>query len=119
MIMLIDNNISDMKRLKECVEICYPNSEVAIFLNSEDALRYIQSENSSVDLCFTAVVMSGVSGFKITEALKKKDKRARIVFFCDTAEYANDAWRLYVNDYLLKPITAEKVRHTLKSCETA
>lgn len=113
MILLIENNVSDMKKLKECVDICYPNSETALFANSDEALNYIRSDDVFVELCFTAVVMSGASGFKIAQEIKRKDKRSKVVFVCDTPEYAGDAWRYCVNDYLLKPITAEKVRHTL------
>ena len=47
---------------------------------------------------------------------KKLNKKAKLVFMSDTPDYAAEAWHYYVNDYLLKPITAESVRRTLTSC---
>ena len=79
-------------------------------------MQFIQSERFSVDLCFTAVVMRGVSGFELTAELRNRNRAAKIVFVSGTPDYAIDAWQYYVNDYLITPITHEGIQHTLKSC---
>ncbi|MGN0182346.1 MAG: LytR/AlgR family response regulator transcription factor [Candidatus Ornithomonoglobus sp.] len=114
MIMLIEHNEDDMKKLKKYVMQCYPGEEIADFNNSRQALINIQSENFDITMCFTAVVMPEVSGFRIARELRSRSKRTKIVFVCDTPDYAVEAWQHRVNDYLLKPVTAEKVKHTQK-----
>ena len=57
--------------------------------------------------------MPGSSGFGITEELRNRNKKAKLVFVSDTPDYAEDAWKYHVNDYLLKPITTETWRHLM------
>lgn len=114
MIMLIENNEDDMKKLKRYVMQCYPDRKLVLFNNPQQALDYIRSNALTVTMCFTEVVMPEVSGFRIAGELRSRSKRSKIVFVCDTPDYAADAWQYGVNDYLLKPVSAEKVRHTQK-----
>lgn len=116
LIMLVENNVNEMERLKSCVSQCYPDSDVVPFTESTDALEFIKSDKLSVDMCFTAVIMPKVTGFGLVTELKKHNKTAKIVFVSDTPDYAIDAWQHFANDYLLTPITYESIKHTLSSC---
>ncbi|MGN0107321.1 MAG: LytR/AlgR family response regulator transcription factor [Hominilimicola sp.] len=113
--MIVENNAEDMRKLQSFVAKCYADSDIIAFTNSSDALNFIQSGKFSVDLCFTEVVMPGVSGFKLVTELREYNKQSKAVFIADTAEYAVEAWRYHVTDYLLKPVTLENVTHTLKA----
>ena len=66
LIMLVENNIDELRNLQRYVSECYTDSDIVPFSDSSDAMQFIQSERFSVDLCFTAVVMRGVSGFELT-----------------------------------------------------
>ena len=66
LIMLVENNIDKLRNLQRYVSECYMDSDIMPFSDSSDAMQFIQSERFSVDLCFTAVVMRGVSGFELT-----------------------------------------------------
>ena len=66
LIMLVENNIDKLRNLQRYVSECYTDSDIMPFSDSSDAMQFIQSERFSVDLCFTAVVMRGVSGFELT-----------------------------------------------------
>lgn len=116
LIMIVENNAEDMKKLQSYVEQCYCDSDIITFISSSDALNFIRSGKFSVDLCFTEVAMPGVSGFKLVTELREYNKQSKAVFIADTAEYAVEAWRYHVTDYLLKPVTLENVMHTLESC---
>lgn len=116
LIMIVENNAEDMKKLQSYVAQCYCDSDIITFINSSDALNFIRSGKSSVDLCFTEVVMPGVSGFKLVTELRENNKHSKAVFIADTAEYAVEAWKYNLNDYVLKPVTLESVVHTLESC---
>ena len=116
LIMLVENNIDELRNLQRYVSECYTDSDIVPFSDSSDAMQFIQSDRFSVDLCFTAVVMPIVSGFELTTELRNHNKTAKVVFVSGTPDYAIDAWQYHVNDYLLTPITLESVRHTLKSC---
>lgn len=116
LIMLVENNADELRRLQRFVAECYPSSDIMPFADSKKAMDCIRSDKFSIDMCFTDIVMPGASGFEIVKELRKHNKKAKLVFISDTPDYAAEAWRYYVNDYLLKPITAESVRRTLRSC---
>ena len=116
LIMLVENNIDELRNLQRYVSECYTDSDIMPFSDSSDAMQFIQSERFSVDLCFTAVVMPIVSGFELTTELRSRNKYAKVVFVSGTPDYAIDAWQYHVNDYLITPITLEGIQHTLKSC---
>ncbi|MCI5892721.1 MAG: response regulator [Clostridiales bacterium] len=119
MIMLVENNDDDMRNLKICVAECYPDSDIIAFSDPAEALEFIRSDKAVVDLCFTEVVMRGVTGFRLVSALRERNKASKVVFLADTSDYAIDAWRYNANDYLLKPVTLKSVEHTLSSVSHA
>ena len=115
LIMLVENNADELRRLQHFVADCYPNSDIMPFADSRKAMECIRSDKFSIDMCFTDIVMPSVTGFGLVKELRKHNKKAKLVFMSDTPDYAAEAWHYYVNDYLLKPITAESVRRTLTS----
>ena len=116
LILLVENNIDELRNLQRCVSECYTDSDIVPFSDSSDAMQFIQSDRFSVDLCFTEVVMPIVSGFELTAELRSRNRYTKIVFVSETFDYAIDAWQYHVNDYLITPITLEGIQHTLKSC---
>lgn len=116
LIMLVENKGDNLRKLQSCVAECYPNSDIMPFTDSNKAMACIRSDKFSIDMCFTDIVMPSVTGFGLVKELRKHNKKAKLVFMSDTPDYAAEAWHYYVNDYLLKPITAESVRRTLTSC---
>ena len=116
LIMLVENNADELRRLQSCVAECYPNSDIFPFTDSKKAMDCICSDKFVIDMCFTDIAMPGSNGFGLVKELRKYNKKAKLVFISDTPDYAEEAWHYYVNDYLLKPITAENVRRTLTSC---
>ena len=63
-------------------------------------------------MCYTEVVLKGMSGIALAKELKKKGEDIQINFISDTQEYALDAWKLFINDYLLKPVSLSAVQHS-------
>lgn len=115
-ILLIQKDYGELMNLKKCVSSCYPDSHIHSFTDSIKALDFIDDTEIAIDLCFTTVKMEGVSGIMIVQKLRDNNLDTKIVFMSDTNEYAMDAWKLHVNDYLLEPVTMESVSRTLTSC---
>ena len=75
----------------------------------------IDKTGETIDVCFTKVKMRSISGIQIAPKLREKNARIKIVFISDTDEYALDAWQCGINDYLLEPITKEKVQQSINN----
>lgn len=115
-ILLIDNDISGLKLLKKYVAYFYKDCEIIEFSDPKNAYDFIESKGYNIDICYTAVMMPSVTGFQIANQLKKINKNTDVVFLSISPEYALDAWKYSVVDYLLKPVTYEKVKHAVASC---
>lgn len=115
-ILLIDNDKSDLMLLKKYVAYFYKECEIVEFSDSKDAYDFIGTEEHPVDICYTAVKMPCVTGFQIAKQLKKLNKDTKVVFLSVSPDYAIDAWKHSVADYLLKPVTYEKIEHAAASC---
>ncbi len=110
-IVLVQKNKKELKNLISCVKAVYPKDIVIGFEDPQHALGY--AEEKKVDVCYADVEMPTTSGFALTEALRKTNKKVVVNLIADCTDYAVDAWRMHVNDYLLKPVTKESVRHTV------
>ena len=115
-ILLIQNEPYALFRLEQYVRQYYPSDSITSFTDSTAAMEFIEKQSPPVDLCFTPVKTDGPSAMQVTKALRKRSGTVKIVLTAKSNEYALDAWTLGVNDYLLEPITAESVQHTLSSC---
>lgn len=116
LIMLVENNADELRILQSCVAECYPDSEIVLFNDSKKAMDCIRSDKFLIDMCFTDIVMPETSGFGLVKELRRHNKKAKLVLISDTPDYAEEAWKYHVNDYLMKPITTKSVRRTLTSC---
>ncbi len=116
LILLVENNIDELRNLQRYVSECYTDSDIVPFSDSSDAMQFIQSDRFSIDLCFTKIMMPSVSGFKIAKELKIKNPYAKIVFMEYTPEYAGEAWKYGASDYIVTPVTKAAVNHAKIAC---
>lgn len=66
------------------------------------------------DVVFLDIRMPGLSGIEIAEAMKQESPATQIVFVTAYDQYAIDAFEKGAVDYLLKPITYDRLQNTIK-----
>ena len=71
-------------------------------------------ENHRVDAMFLDIAMPGLSGIELARVLARFEHPPDIVFVTAHEEYAVEAFEINVVDYLLKPLTAERVGESLR-----
>lgn len=77
---------------------------IALAPNGLEALRIIDDENP--DVAFLDIKMPGLSGLEVAQRI---DSKARLVFVTAYDQYAVDAFEHEAVDYLLKPVTDERL----------
>ncbi len=112
-IMLVQNNKKELKHLISCVAAVFPEDQVIGFDNPIRAMDY--ATKNQVDMCFADVEMKSTSGFALAEKLRNCNKNVRINLISDVIDYAIDAWRFHINDYIVRPITTEAIKHTIEA----
>ncbi|MFD3257859.1 response regulator [Paenibacillus lentus] len=77
--------------------------------DGKEALRLVQEHD--VDFLLSDIRMEGMDGLQLAEQLKQRFPRVRVIMISgyEDFEYARQAIRLGVSDYLLKPVDIEEL----------
>ena len=90
---------------------------VAKAANGLDALRLI--DELAPDVVFLDIQMPGLSGLGLAEKLAEDGKAPHIVFITAHNQYAVQAFEHSAFDYLLKPVSAERLARTVVKLKAA
>lgn len=71
-------------------------------------------DNNSIELLFLDIKIPGITGMEIARTLKDKENSPYIIFTTAYDEYAVEAFQLSAVDYLLKPISDQRLEESLK-----
>ena len=95
--------------LKDRLAALWPELEViALAANGPEALRLI--DDHVPDMVFLDIRMPGLTGLEVAGRI---DAKTRIVFVTAFDQYAVDAFEREAVDYLLKPVTDERLQKTI------
>ena len=102
--------------LKSALEAAWPELDVvALAPNGTDALRLIESERP--DVAFLDIRMPGLTGLEVAAELADRLDEGvpvpRLVFVTAYDEFALEAFDLAAVDYLLKPVSPERIAKTV------
>ncbi|RJX38003.1 response regulator [Paenibacillus pinisoli] len=108
---IVDDEPLSVKRLNRIlsesgtVEVC------GAFLSPLEACQY--AEENPFDVAFLDISMPEIDGMSLSERLTELHPSIHIVFVTGYDEYAVQAFEMNALDYLMKPVTAERVARTL------
>ncbi len=87
-------------------------SKIVTTDNVLEALRFLQQER--YDLVFVDVQMPGMNGLELSQVLRQFAQPPRIIFVTAYDDYAVQAFQLDAVDYLLKPVSQERLEQALE-----
>jgi DNA-binding LytR/AlgR family response regulator len=85
--------------------------EYAVFPNGFELIAALE-RGKRFDIFCLDIIMPGFSGIEVAKAIREFDKAAPIVFFTSSPEFALESYSVRAVNYILKPITQEKLFHT-------
>ena len=107
-IVAVDDEKMALQALSNAIRESAPEAELHSFRWGEDALEFAQK--NSVDVVFLDIEMPGETGIQLAERLTNGNRKVNIIFVTGFGQYRDAAFDLHASGYLMKPITAEKVR---------
>ena len=110
-ILVVDNEINALKVLYEAVSEVMPDENIIKFQYSIDAINY--SKENIIDIAFLDIKMENINGIELAKRLKMTNNKMNIIFTTGFTDYTLDALNLHASDYILKPITPQKVKKAL------
>ncbi|WP_261303310.1 response regulator transcription factor [Paenibacillus andongensis] len=108
---IVDDELLSLKWLKNVlsesgeIEICQT------FLSPHEACEYVKE--NLVHVAFLDISMPEVNGISLSGMLHKLDASIDVVFVTAYDDYAVRAFEISALDYLMKPVTAERLALTL------
>jgi two-component SAPR family response regulator len=91
----------------------HPEVQVAgAFTDTLTATAFL-SDNDDIGLAFVDISMPGESGMTFAAKMEEAGSRLRIVFVTSHKEFALEAFDLSVVDYLVKPVSQERLERTV------
>lgn len=94
--------VSDVKELELC----------GLFETGEQLLTYLNED--PLDAVFLDIEMPGVNGLQLSEQILDLNENIDIVFVTAFNQYALEAFELHAMDYIMKPLTEERLEKTIK-----
>jgi two-component SAPR family response regulator len=85
---------------------------VGTFTDTQSAASFLL-ENADIGLAFVDISMPGESGMQFAAKLEASNSRVKVVFVTSHKEYAVKAYELSVLDYLVKPVSQERLQRTV------
>ena len=83
--------------------------------NADEAYELIK--NIDYDVVFLDVRMPGLSGTELARRIGELPKRPVIVFVSAYSEHALEAFEVEADDYLVKPVSEERLQKTIQKLE--
>jgi len=110
-IAVLDDERHALELFESVAESFEDISHCGLFNDADDLLAYLEA--NSLDVLFLDIEMPGKSGMQLAEELCEIRPEISIVFVTAYSEYAVEAFELSVFDYILKPVSAERLRKTM------
>ena len=115
-IAICDDEIAarDMLRIQlEKVLVESTEEIVYEFSSGVNAVSWLQKHPGEIDLLFLDVEMDGLNGMETAKKIRAFDKDLSLVFVTGYADYVFDGSHACALDYLLKPVSEQKLRELL------
>ncbi len=113
-IIAVDDERIALEALMSAIIKAAPEAGIHGFRKPEAIFEYIENlEGGRVDVAFLDIDMRGDSGLDVARALIKKYSNINIIFTTGYSEYTLEALEMHASGYIMKPVTAKKVREEL------
>ena len=110
-IIALDDKPLQRRALVSAIQEASPDSQVTACASAEEVLAL--PDLAAYDVAFVDIDMPGMDGVELARALRSTHPQLNIVFATAFSRFMPDAFELHSSGYLMKPITAEKVRAEL------
>lgn len=94
----------------------FKDMEIEVFLNGKDLCREIRSNSNIFHLLFLDIEMGDLDGISVGNILREemKNEITQVVFISYTQEYAMQLFKIRPMDFLIKPITYNKIYNIMQ-----
>ncbi len=111
-IIAVDDEKPALDHLIGVLEKLNIDAKITGFRRAAEALEFAYS--TKVDVAFLDVEMRSVNGVDLAQDLKKLRPNINIIFTTGYSEYVGEAMGMHASGYIMKPVTADKIKKELE-----
>jgi len=112
-ILAIDDNVLALEELVSAVKEACPLDAVHGFSKPSELLAF--AKENACDIAFLDIEIWGMNGIDLAQKLKEINGGTNIIFVTGYSKYALDSYTVKASDYVMKPVTIEAVKESLKN----
>ncbi|WP_458124680.1 response regulator [Paenibacillus sp. Z3-2] len=109
---LVDDEYLALSRLNKLLQEREDCEVIGSFLTAEEAIDHI--ERHLPEIVFMDIQMPGMNGIEATERIHEVSPETEVIFTTAHNEHALTAYGLEVLDYIMKPVTRDRLEKTMK-----
>ncbi len=94
------------------IALAAPDADIAGFRNGKECLEYCDGKDK-IDIAFCDIEMKKMNGLSLGEELMRRYPDINLIYTTGFSEYAVEAISMRCSGYILKPVTAEKIKKEL------
>jgi DNA-binding LytR/AlgR family response regulator len=111
-IAVCDDVTNDSQLLVSFIKEEVPYCEVLVYKSGEALLWDLES-SSHIDIFFLDIFMEGMNGIETASRIRNLDPDALLVFVSSSKDFYRESYDLYAFNYLIKPVTKDKLAEVL------
>lgn len=110
-VIIVDDEMWAARRLNRILLERDEAMDIETFLNPRKALEYVRTHK--VDIAFLDISMPDINGMKLSQLFLELQSDIHLVFVTGFHKYAVKAYGINAMDYIMKPVTAERLALTM------
>lgn len=112
-ILAADDEPLALEMLVDSIKEIQPDAEIHEFLKPSKLLEF--AAETKCDIAFLDIHMRGMTGVELAKKLKEAYPKINIIFVTGFDQYTGEAMRMHASGYIMKPVTAEKVKEEMEN----
>lgn len=109
---IIDDEIPVLMIMKRIISEVPGVEVVGVFQSTSEAYGFIKE--NKVDIVFSDIKMPDHSGLELARKIIPENEDIELVFMTSYSDYALEAFDVQASDYILKPVSRERLELTVK-----
>lgn len=120
-ITIVDDVASERQTLRCLLEQYAKDSQLSVqILEFDSGKAFLSCYAPGVsDLVFLDIFMDDQNGVDCALELRQKDEAIKIIFLTSSSEFGVKSYDVRAADYIVKPVSAEKLERALRYCKIA
>lgn len=118
-VIVIDDERRSAGMMKRLLEEIGGVEVLGVYTNPLEALRQLESGLVKPSAVFLDIEMPGMRGTELAQLIQNVDEAIHILFVTAYSEYAIEAFELHSLDYVLKPVSKERLAKSVVRLQTS